>query len=145
MRGRLLNCISEPGAAPRAYPTGKRVRTGLYVARPRNAVACLKSFQHCALASLCVFSRKQASPDGGKKGSPLTMFRPSDGRALTVPLHFRKTVAKGTPHAVLKEAGLRQRAICRLAGQVTIHSRAGGHARPVSTRPNARVRARLKM
>lgn len=41
-----------------------------------------------------------------QKGSHLTMYRAADHRALTVPVHFRKTVPKGTMHAILKQAGL---------------------------------------
>ena len=32
----------------------------------------------------------------GQKGSHLTLYRASDRRALTVPIHFAKTVPKGT-------------------------------------------------
>jgi predicted RNA binding protein YcfA (HicA-like mRNA interferase family) len=42
----------------------------------------------------------------GQKGSHLTMYRTSDHRALTVPIHFSKTVPKGTLHAIIKQAGL---------------------------------------
>jgi len=41
-----------------------------------------------------------------QKGSHLTMFRTTDRRSLTVPMHFRKTVPKGTLHAIIKQAGL---------------------------------------
>ncbi len=41
-----------------------------------------------------------------QKGSHLTMYRASDHRALTVPVHFSKTVPKGTLRAVIKQAGL---------------------------------------
>ena len=41
-----------------------------------------------------------------QKGSHLTMFRATDRRALTVPMHFRKTIPKGTLHAIIKQAGL---------------------------------------
>jgi len=41
-----------------------------------------------------------------QKGSHLTMYRTSDHRALTVPIHFSKTVPKGTLHAIIKQAGL---------------------------------------
>ncbi|PYV08575.1 MAG: hypothetical protein DMG23_13205 [Acidobacteria bacterium] len=40
-----------------------------------------------------------------QKGSHLTMYRASDRRALTVPVHFRKTIPKGTLHAIIKQAG----------------------------------------
>ena len=41
-----------------------------------------------------------------QKGSHLTMFRLSDNRALTVPIHFSKTLPKGTLRAIIKQAGL---------------------------------------
>jgi len=41
-----------------------------------------------------------------QKGSHLTMYRPSDHRALTVPIHFARTVPKGTLRAIIKQAGL---------------------------------------
>ncbi|HVN63538.1 MAG TPA: type II toxin-antitoxin system HicA family toxin [Candidatus Binataceae bacterium] len=41
-----------------------------------------------------------------QKGSHLSMYRESDRRALTIPMHFAKTVPKGTLHAILKQAGL---------------------------------------
>ena len=41
-----------------------------------------------------------------QKGSHLTMFRPSDRRALTVPVHMAKTNPKGTLRAIIKQAGL---------------------------------------
>lgn len=41
-----------------------------------------------------------------QKGSHLTMYRARDGRALTVPMHFSKTVPKGTLRHIVKEAGL---------------------------------------
>ncbi|HEV2352086.1 MAG TPA: type II toxin-antitoxin system HicA family toxin [Terriglobia bacterium] len=41
-----------------------------------------------------------------QKGSHLTMFRPSDHRALTVPIHSSKTLPKGTFRAIVKQAGL---------------------------------------
>ena len=40
-----------------------------------------------------------------QKGSHLTMYRARDHRALTVPVHFRKTIPKGTLHAIIKQAG----------------------------------------
>jgi predicted RNA binding protein YcfA (HicA-like mRNA interferase family) len=39
-------------------------------------------------------------------GSHLTMFRPSDSRALTVPIHSSKTLPKGTLRAIVEQAGL---------------------------------------
>lgn len=41
-----------------------------------------------------------------QKGSHLTLFRAADLRALTVPIHFSKTLPKGTLHAIIKQAGL---------------------------------------
>jgi predicted RNA binding protein YcfA (HicA-like mRNA interferase family) len=41
-----------------------------------------------------------------QKGSHLTMYRASDHRALTVPMHFSKTVPKGTLRVIIKQAGL---------------------------------------
>jgi len=41
-----------------------------------------------------------------QKGSHLTLFCAVDRRALTVPIHFSKTVPKGTLHAIIKQAGL---------------------------------------
>ena len=40
-----------------------------------------------------------------QKGSHLTMFREADRRALTIPIHFSKTVPKRTLRAI-KQAGL---------------------------------------
>jgi len=41
-----------------------------------------------------------------QKGSHLTLYRASDRRALTVPIHFAKTVPKGTLRAIINQAGL---------------------------------------
>lgn len=41
-----------------------------------------------------------------QQGSHLTMYRTSDRRALTIPVHFAKTVPKGTLRAIIKQAGL---------------------------------------
>lgn len=41
-----------------------------------------------------------------QKGSHLTLYRERDRKALTIPVHFGKTVPKGTLHAILKQAGL---------------------------------------
>ena len=41
-----------------------------------------------------------------QKGSHLTMFREADRRALTIPIHFSKTVPKGALRAIIKQAGL---------------------------------------
>jgi predicted RNA binding protein YcfA (HicA-like mRNA interferase family) len=40
-----------------------------------------------------------------QKGSHLTMYRAADRRSLTLPVHFRKTIPKGTLHAIIKQAG----------------------------------------
>jgi predicted RNA binding protein YcfA (HicA-like mRNA interferase family) len=37
-----------------------------------------------------------------QKGSHLTMFRESDRRALTIPVHFSSTIPKGTLYTILK-------------------------------------------
>ncbi len=42
----------------------------------------------------------------GQKGSHLTLYREQDRRSLTVPIHFAKTVPKGTLRAIIKQAGL---------------------------------------
>ncbi len=49
-----------------------------------------------------------------QKGSHLTMYRAADRRSLTVPVHFRKTVPKGTLHAIIKQAGLTTEEFARL-------------------------------
>jgi predicted RNA binding protein YcfA (HicA-like mRNA interferase family) len=41
-----------------------------------------------------------------QKGSHLTMYRAGDRRALTIPIHFAKTMPKGTLRAIIKQAGL---------------------------------------
>ena len=41
-----------------------------------------------------------------QKGSHLTMYRVSDHRTLTIPIHFSKTVPRGTLRAIIKQAGL---------------------------------------
>ena len=41
-----------------------------------------------------------------QRGSHLTLYRESDRRGLTVPIHFSKTVPKGTLRAIIKQAGL---------------------------------------
>jgi len=50
-----------------------------------------------------------------QKGSHLTLYRASDGRALTVPVHFSKTVPKGTLRAIIKQAGLTSEDFLRFA------------------------------
>ena len=41
-----------------------------------------------------------------QRGSHLTLYRASDRRALTVPIHFSKTIPKGTLRAIISQAGL---------------------------------------
>lgn len=41
-----------------------------------------------------------------QKGSHLTLYRAADRRALTIPVHFSRTVPKGTLLALIKQAGL---------------------------------------
>jgi predicted RNA binding protein YcfA (HicA-like mRNA interferase family) len=41
-----------------------------------------------------------------QKGSHLTLYRGQDRRALTIPVHFAKTIPKGTLQSILKQAGL---------------------------------------
>jgi predicted RNA binding protein YcfA (HicA-like mRNA interferase family) len=41
-----------------------------------------------------------------QKGSHLTLYRACDRRALTVPIHFSKTIPKGTLRAIISQAGL---------------------------------------
>ena len=41
-----------------------------------------------------------------QKGSHLTMYRPPDGRALTIPIHFSRDVPKGTLRTIIRDAGL---------------------------------------
>lgn len=49
-----------------------------------------------------------------QKGSHLTMYREHDRRALTIPVHFSKTVPKGTLRAIIKQAGLSVEAFINL-------------------------------
>ena len=42
-----------------------------------------------------------------QKGSHLTLYRNSDNRALTIPVHFSKDIPKGTLRAIIKEAGFK--------------------------------------
>lgn len=42
------------------------------------------------------------------------MYRDSDRRALTIPIHFSKTVPKGTLQAIIKQAGLTVEAFLEL-------------------------------
>jgi len=41
-----------------------------------------------------------------QKGSHLTMYRAADRRVLTVPMHFSKTVPRGTLRTIIRNAGL---------------------------------------
>ena len=41
-----------------------------------------------------------------QKGSHLTMFRPNDRRALTVPMHFSKSVSTGTLYTIIRSSGM---------------------------------------
>ncbi len=41
-----------------------------------------------------------------QKGSHLTLYRDQDERALTIPIHFAKTIPKCTLQSILKQAGL---------------------------------------
>ena len=50
--------------------------------------------------------KKQVFPAGARGGNHLTMSREADRRALTIPIHFSKTVPKGTLRAIIKQAGL---------------------------------------
>jgi len=54
-----------------------------------------------------------------QKGSHLTMFRERDRRALTIPVHFSKTIPKGTFYAILKQAGISKEDFLRFLRQPT--------------------------
>ena len=41
-----------------------------------------------------------------QKGSHLTMFRSNDRRTLTVPVHFSKSVPKGTLYTIIRGSGM---------------------------------------
>ena len=41
-----------------------------------------------------------------QKGSHLVLYREIDNRIATIPIHFAKTVPKGTLRAIIKQAGL---------------------------------------
>ncbi len=41
-----------------------------------------------------------------QRGSHLTMYRTGDRRALTVPVHFSKTIPKGLLRNIIKQSGL---------------------------------------
>jgi len=40
-----------------------------------------------------------------QSGSHLSMYRESDNRALTIPVHFKKDIPIGTLRAIIREAG----------------------------------------
>lgn len=42
-----------------------------------------------------------------QKGGHLTLCRTSDNRILTIPIHFRKDIPKGTLRVIIKEAGFK--------------------------------------
>lgn len=41
-----------------------------------------------------------------QRGSHLTMYRQHDRRALTIPVHFSKTIPAGTLSSIIKQAGM---------------------------------------
>jgi predicted RNA binding protein YcfA (HicA-like mRNA interferase family) len=41
-----------------------------------------------------------------QKRSYLTLYRATDRRALTIPMHFAKDIPKGTLRTIIREAGL---------------------------------------
>jgi predicted RNA binding protein YcfA (HicA-like mRNA interferase family) len=41
-----------------------------------------------------------------QKGSHLSLYREKDNKSLTVPVHFSKSIPKGTLRAIIREAGL---------------------------------------
>ena len=41
-----------------------------------------------------------------QKGGHLTMFRKSDERVLTVPVHYGKDISKGTLRVIINQAGM---------------------------------------
>jgi predicted RNA binding protein YcfA (HicA-like mRNA interferase family) len=49
-----------------------------------------------------------------QKGSHLSLYRERDRKALTIPIHFGKTLPKGTLHTILKQAGLDAEELDRL-------------------------------
>ena len=49
-----------------------------------------------------------------QKGSHLTMYRAADQRVLTVPMHFSKTVPRGTLRTIIRSAGLSVEEFVRL-------------------------------
>lgn len=51
--------------------------------------------------------KKAGFQEWRQKGGHLTLYRNSDNRALTVPIHFRKDIPKGTLRVIIKEAGFK--------------------------------------
>lgn len=41
-----------------------------------------------------------------QSGSHLSMYRSSDNRTVTIPVHFGRDIPKGTLRAIIREAGL---------------------------------------
>ena len=41
-----------------------------------------------------------------QKGSHLSLYRKGDNKTVTVPVHFSKTIPKGTLRAIIREAGM---------------------------------------
>lgn len=41
-----------------------------------------------------------------QSGSHLAMYRQSDNRTITIPVHFGKDVPRGTLRAIIREAGM---------------------------------------
>lgn len=41
-----------------------------------------------------------------QKGSHLSLYRKEDNKSLTVPVHFSKTIPRGTLRAIIREAGM---------------------------------------
>lgn len=41
-----------------------------------------------------------------QSGSHLSMYREKDGKALTIPIHFKKDIPIGTLRAIIKESGM---------------------------------------
>lgn len=41
-----------------------------------------------------------------QSGSHLSMYRQSDNRTVTIPVHFGKDVPRGTLRAIIREAGM---------------------------------------
>lgn len=41
-----------------------------------------------------------------QRGSHLSLYRETDGKALTIPVHFQKDIPIGTLRAIIRESGL---------------------------------------